>query len=133
MIFCCGLCSETLLLSLRIWAKEKMLHSIKIVLRYVVDGLSARAHVFHGDQRPRPTIFDFQEAGVAVGHVVRATNWVVVGRAYLLTASEEKAGDASFHRYHKDVLPAIEDEEFNIQFNSSTSKKVVQLHAFELI
>lgn len=87
--------------------------SIQIIFRYLVDGLGACAHILHGNQRPRPTIFDFQEAGVAVGHVVGPANWVVVGRTYLLAASEEKAGDAPLHRHHEDVFP-----EMKIKLNS---------------
>lgn len=83
---------------------------IQVVLGHFVDGFGAGAHLFQLDQRPRPTIFDFQETGVAVGHAVSTANRVVVGGADLLTTLEQEPGDAPFHRYHKYVFPAIKSQ-----------------------
>lgn len=44
--------------------------------------------MFHYNALSRSATFNLQKAGIAVGHVIRATNGIVVRRADFLATSE---------------------------------------------
>lgn len=52
----------------------------------------------------RSARFYFQEAHVAVGHVVRAAHRIVDGRTNLLTTSEHKTGYTSLHWHYVNMF-----------------------------
>lgn len=65
--------------------------SVQVVLGNFVDWLCAGSHVLHGDLVPGSAALYFEEAGVAVGHVVGPADRVVVGGADLRTAPKHEA------------------------------------------
>lgn len=69
--------------------------------------MSAQSLILLRNQASTATVLDLQEAFVAVGHSVRAANGIVVGRADLLTATEQETLNASLHGHHVHVFPAI--------------------------
>lgn len=61
--------------------------------------------IFFRDEASATAVFYFQEALVAIGHSVGATNWIVIWWTDFLTATEQETLNASFHWYHVHVFP----------------------------
>lgn len=64
------------------------------------------------DETPATTVFDLQEAFVAVRHAVGAANRVVIRRTDLLAAAKQETLDTPLHRYHVYMFPGINGVRF---------------------
>lgn len=79
---------------------------IEIIFR-LLRRLAAHSVILFRDETPATAILDLQEALVAIRHAIGAAYGIVIRRTDLLTAAKQEALDASLHRHHVHVFPAI--------------------------
>lgn len=79
---------------------------VEIIFR-LLRWLATNSVILFRDETPAAAVLDFQKALVTVCHTVGAANRIVIRRADFLAAAKQESLDASLHRYHVHVFPAI--------------------------